>query len=133
MGATHFQIKTLKNVSTEMALHALAYNTETGDPHSRRWWLDRSDPRIDRPCGVDWRASPALNIRVFTQPGHFSDMPTDTEKVRYAGLNGLRANGSSLLSLTQLRHFAVHGLMSRDTASPARICRSPSLRRVFVG
>jgi hypothetical protein len=26
MGATHFQMKTLKNVGTEMALHALAYN-----------------------------------------------------------------------------------------------------------
>jgi hypothetical protein len=25
-GATHFQMKTLKNVSTEMALHVLAYN-----------------------------------------------------------------------------------------------------------
>lgn len=26
MGATHFQIRTLKNVRTEMAVHALAYN-----------------------------------------------------------------------------------------------------------
>ena len=26
MGATHFQMKTFKNVSTEMALHVLAYN-----------------------------------------------------------------------------------------------------------
>jgi hypothetical protein len=26
MGATQFQMKTLKNVSTEMALHGLAYN-----------------------------------------------------------------------------------------------------------
>ena len=26
MGATHFQMKTLKNVRTEMALHVLAYN-----------------------------------------------------------------------------------------------------------
>jgi hypothetical protein len=26
MGATHFQMKTLKNVSTEMALHVLAYS-----------------------------------------------------------------------------------------------------------
>ena len=26
MGATHFQMTTLKNVSTEMALHVLAYN-----------------------------------------------------------------------------------------------------------
>ena len=26
MGATHFQMKTLKNVNTEMALHVLAYN-----------------------------------------------------------------------------------------------------------
>jgi hypothetical protein len=26
MGSTHFQTKTLKNVSTEMALHVLAYN-----------------------------------------------------------------------------------------------------------
>jgi len=26
MGATHFQMKTLKRVSTEMALHVLAYN-----------------------------------------------------------------------------------------------------------
>ncbi len=26
MGATHFQMKTLKRVSTEMTLHVLAYN-----------------------------------------------------------------------------------------------------------
>ena len=26
MGYTHFQVKTLKNVATEMALHVLAYN-----------------------------------------------------------------------------------------------------------
>jgi hypothetical protein len=26
MGATHFQMKSLKNVATEMALHVLAYN-----------------------------------------------------------------------------------------------------------
>lgn len=26
MGSTHFQMKTLKNVGTEMALHLLAYN-----------------------------------------------------------------------------------------------------------
>jgi hypothetical protein len=26
MGATHFKIKTLKHVATEMALHVLAYN-----------------------------------------------------------------------------------------------------------
>jgi hypothetical protein len=26
MGYTHFQMKTLKNVRTEMALHVLAYN-----------------------------------------------------------------------------------------------------------
>ena len=26
MGATHFQMKRLKNVSTEMSLHVLAYN-----------------------------------------------------------------------------------------------------------
>jgi hypothetical protein len=26
MGATHFQMKTLRNVGTEMALHVLAYN-----------------------------------------------------------------------------------------------------------
>jgi hypothetical protein len=26
MGSTHFQMKTLKNVSTEMALHVLAHN-----------------------------------------------------------------------------------------------------------
>jgi hypothetical protein len=26
MGATHFKMKTLKHVSTEMALHVLAYN-----------------------------------------------------------------------------------------------------------
>jgi hypothetical protein len=26
MGAAHFQMKTLKNVNTEMALHVLAYN-----------------------------------------------------------------------------------------------------------
>ncbi len=28
MGATHFRMRTLKNVRTEMAFHVLAYNTK---------------------------------------------------------------------------------------------------------
>ena len=28
MGATHFQMRTLKSVSTEMALHVMAYNVK---------------------------------------------------------------------------------------------------------
>jgi hypothetical protein len=28
MGATHFKMKTLRNVATEMALHVLAYNVK---------------------------------------------------------------------------------------------------------
>jgi hypothetical protein len=44
MGATHFQMKTLKNVGTEMALHVLAYNMKR--VISGRWWFDGGDPGI---------------------------------------------------------------------------------------
>ena len=44
MGATHFQMKTLKNVGTEMALHVLAY--KKGNQHPGRWWFDGGDPGI---------------------------------------------------------------------------------------
>src|SRR3989441_3898917 len=40
MGSTHFQMKTLKHVSTEMALHVLAYNMKRVDAHSGRWRID---------------------------------------------------------------------------------------------
>ena len=43
MGSTHFQMKTLKNVGTEMALHVLAYNMKRVMQHSGRWRIDRSD------------------------------------------------------------------------------------------
>jgi hypothetical protein len=46
MGSTHFQMKTLKHVSTEMALHVLAYNMKRGNEHSGRWRGDGSDPDI---------------------------------------------------------------------------------------
>jgi hypothetical protein len=43
MGATHFQMKTLKNVSTEMALHVLAYNMTA----RANWWpADHKRPRF---------------------------------------------------------------------------------------
>jgi hypothetical protein len=47
MGATHFQMKTLKNVSTDMALHVLAYNMKRiMSILGRVWWLDGGDPSI---------------------------------------------------------------------------------------
>jgi hypothetical protein len=46
MGATHFQMKTLKHVSTAMAVHLLAYNMKTGDAYSGRCRIDGSDPRL---------------------------------------------------------------------------------------
>ena len=46
MGATHFQMKTLKHVSTEMALQVLAYNMKTGDAHPGRWRIDGGYPRL---------------------------------------------------------------------------------------
>ena len=46
MGATHFQMKTLKKVGTEMALHVLAYNLKAGHEHHGRRRADRGDERL---------------------------------------------------------------------------------------
>ncbi len=43
MGATHFQMKTLAHVGTEMALHVLALQHETGHSDHRRAGADQSD------------------------------------------------------------------------------------------
>lgn len=43
MGGTHFLTKTLQRVSTEMALHVLAYNPEPSDKPDGVW---RNAPRI---------------------------------------------------------------------------------------
>ena len=70
MGATHFQMKTLKNVGTEMALHVLAYNMKRVMQHSGRWWFDGGDPGI----GPHRCQPPPTGLRVFTQAGPISDM-----------------------------------------------------------
>jgi Transposase DDE domain len=44
MGATHFKMKTLRNVATEMALHVLAYNI-------KRVIAILGVPTLSRPCG----------------------------------------------------------------------------------
>jgi hypothetical protein len=43
MGATHFLMKTLPKVATEMALHVLAYNL-TRDEYRRYQTVPRGDP-----------------------------------------------------------------------------------------
>ena len=52
MGATHFQMKTLEHVGTEMALHVLGLQHETRDEDSWRWRIDRGDPRMRRAQGA---------------------------------------------------------------------------------
>jgi hypothetical protein len=73
MGATYFQMKTLKNVSTEMALHVLAYTMK----RVMRILASRtngSDPNIRSTFGGTWSRRPTLNIRVFTQAGPEADI-----------------------------------------------------------
>ena len=50
MGATHFSMKTLPKVATEMALHVLAY---ARDEHLRYQTVSRSDPGLR---SVSWCA-----------------------------------------------------------------------------
>jgi len=68
MGSTHFQMKTLKHVGTEMALHVLAYNIKRVLNILGRWWLDRGDPGI-RSTSRNQVVPANLDIRVFTQSG----------------------------------------------------------------
>jgi hypothetical protein len=68
MGSTHFQMKTLKHVGTEMALHVLAYNMKRVMSILGRWWPDRGDQGI-RSAARNPVVPANLNIRVFTQSG----------------------------------------------------------------
>jgi hypothetical protein len=67
MAATHFQMKTLKNVSTEMALHVLAYNMKRVMHILGVGGLMEGSAR--ETGRADQLARPAINVRVFTQPG----------------------------------------------------------------
>jgi len=62
-------MKTLKNVSTEMALHVLAYNMKRVMSISGRWRTSGSDPGIRSASGDTWPRLPISNIRVFYTPG----------------------------------------------------------------
>jgi hypothetical protein len=73
MGSTHFQMKTLKHVSTEMALHVLAYNMKRVMSISWRWRIDGSDPCMRRASQARWSRLPNHH-RVFTQPGPRTDL-----------------------------------------------------------
>jgi hypothetical protein len=48
MGATHFLMKTLPRVATEMALHVLAYNLTRVMKHYGAWTADCGDADIGR-------------------------------------------------------------------------------------
>jgi len=67
MGATHFQMKTLKNVGTEMALHVLAYNMKRViSILGVGGLMERSGHRIGLP-GSSPRLQPQTSV--FTQSG----------------------------------------------------------------
>jgi Transposase DDE domain len=53
MGATHFKTRTFDKVRTEMSLHVLAYNLETGGRHARPAVADRGDPGLNGPAIPD--------------------------------------------------------------------------------
>ena len=52
MGATHFLMRTLPKVATEMALHVLAYNMKRVMKIFGRWRIDGSNPRMRRTYGL---------------------------------------------------------------------------------
>jgi hypothetical protein len=56
------------NISTEMALHVLAYNMKRVMSILGRWRIDESDPSIRSVSLGNWLRLPT-SIRVFTQPG----------------------------------------------------------------
>jgi hypothetical protein len=81
VGATHFQVKTLRHVGTEMALHVLAYNMKRvmsilglGELMETIRAYDRRHEPGDGACN--------LNIRVFTQFESISDLGPRLDKVR---------------------------------------------------
>ena len=61
MGSTHFQIKKLKNVSTEMALHVLAYNMKRVMRILGGWRIDGGDPSMRRAAQANWSRLPNHN------------------------------------------------------------------------
>jgi hypothetical protein len=69
MGATHFQMKTLKHVGTEMALHVLAYNMKRVMRILGVGGLIEAIRAIRAASQNRSLAPNNLNIRVFTQPG----------------------------------------------------------------
>ena len=72
MGSTHFQMKTLKHGSTEMALHVLAYNMKRVISILGVGGFDEGgNGGIGSLVG---RLPANLNLRVFTQPGPKADI-----------------------------------------------------------
>jgi hypothetical protein len=68
MGAPHLQMKTLKHVSTEMALHVLAYNMKRVMRILGVGGLMEAIPSIRSTSWGKWPRRPISNIHVFTQP-----------------------------------------------------------------
>jgi hypothetical protein len=84
MGATHFRMKTLKHVATEMALHVLAYNLKRvmailgvrelleSDVRRRSPVCGCGDPRatLSRPDPVPWPELPSRPRSVRVEQSH---------------------------------------------------------------
>ena len=62
MGSTHFQMKTLKHVGTEMALHVLAYNIKRVIEHFGRWRFDGWDPGLRQAAPANWLHQPLAPV-----------------------------------------------------------------------
>ena len=74
MGATHFQMRTLKHVGTEMALHVLAYNMKRLMHILGVGGLIEAIRAQERLPRTDRSRPATLNIRVFAQPGRRADI-----------------------------------------------------------
>ena len=70
MGATHFKMKTLKHVATEMALHVLAYNHDARDGDPRRAGAGQGDLG---PAWVSLAPATMTEPTVLTQPPEEAD------------------------------------------------------------
>jgi transposase len=86
MGYTHFQTKTLKHVSTEMSLHVLAYNYQTGAGNSRREAAPQRNPGVR---GVLLHAKIGSSAPPMPQQvgslGHKTEMPVKTNNSKRRG------------------------------------------------
>jgi hypothetical protein len=74
MGATHFLMKRLPKVATEMALHTLAYNLTPGDEHHGHPAADGRDPSIVKAGKSSSRPSWPLRQSVLTRLRPKSDI-----------------------------------------------------------